>query len=55
MDDGPEFISLALASWAEEQGVPLEFIKPETPAQNSYIERFLAKHNRLESSNQRYN
>jgi len=39
-DNGPEFISLALAQWAEEHGVHLEFIKPGTPTQNAYVERF---------------
>lgn len=40
VDNGPEFISIALAEWAEENGVHLEFIKPGKPTQNSYIERF---------------
>ena len=37
MDNGPEFISATLA---EEHNIKLEFIKPGTPIQNSYIERF---------------
>ncbi len=40
VDNGPEFISLALADWAEENNVPLDFIEPRKPTQNSYIERF---------------
>jgi putative transposase len=40
LDNGPEFISLALAEWAEQHGVRLEFIKPGKPMQNGFIERF---------------
>lgn len=40
MDNGPELVSLALAEWAEEYGVQLEFIKPGKPTQNAFIERF---------------
>ena len=31
MDNGPEFVSMALADWAEQQRVELEFIKPGKP------------------------
>ena len=34
----PELVSLALALWAEEKGVLLQFIKPGKPMQNAFIE-----------------
>ena len=40
MDNGPKFVSVALAGWAEDHDVQLEFIQPGRPMQNSYIERF---------------
>lgn len=40
MDNGPEFISLTLAEWAEKHAVKLEFIKPGKPTQNAFIGRF---------------
>lgn len=40
MDNGPELVSVAMAEWAEEHDVQLDFIQPGKPTQNSYIERF---------------
>jgi putative transposase len=40
VDKGLEFISIAMAQWAEEHNIHLEFIEPGKPTQNSYVERF---------------
>jgi len=40
LDNGPEFIALALAEWAERKNIALDFIKPGRPMQNGFIERF---------------
>jgi len=40
MYSGPELVSVALAEWAEDHGVALEFIKTCKPMHNGFIERF---------------
>src|SRR5690606_3076293 len=39
-DNGPEFLSAAMAGWCCENGIAWEFIQPGRPTQNSLIERF---------------
>lgn len=40
LDKGPEFVALALAEWAERNGIKLDFIEPARPMQNGFIEPF---------------
>jgi len=39
-DNVPEYISGALATWAEKSSIQLKFIQPGNPQQNAYIERY---------------
>ena len=39
-DNGPEFCSRAMPTWAHERGVTLRLIEPGKPNQNAYIELF---------------
>lgn len=40
VDNGPEFISKALDTWAYRNGVTLEFSRPGKPTDNAYVESF---------------
>lgn len=46
LDNGPEFVSVAIADWAEQRGVELSFIQPGRPMQNGSIERFNGSYRR---------
>lgn len=39
-DNGPEYISSTLQSWATQHAIRLEYIQPGKPQQNAYIERY---------------
>jgi putative transposase len=39
-DNGPEYISGALRTWAESRGIRLEYTQPGKPQQDAYIERY---------------
>ena len=39
-DNGPEYVSLRLQSWARREGIRLAYIQPGKPQQNAYVERY---------------
>lgn len=39
-DNGPEYISTALRTWANRRSIRLMYIQPGKPQQNAYVERY---------------
>lgn len=39
-DNGPEYISGAVLTWAEKRGIRIDYIQPGKPQQNAYVERY---------------
>ena len=39
-DNGPEFISGKLTTWAEKADIHIQYIQPGKPQQNAYIQRY---------------
>ncbi len=39
-NNGPEYLSGALLTWAEREGIRIEHIQPGKPQQNAYVERY---------------
>jgi len=43
VENGQEFTSKALDAWAHKRGLRLDFIRPEKPVENAFIESFNGK------------
>ena len=39
-DNGPEYISAELVTWAKKQSIRIEYTQPGNPQQNAYVERY---------------
>ena len=39
VDNGPEYVSAALQTWAQKRGIGISYIQPGKPQQNAYVER----------------
>jgi len=40
VDNGPEYVSAALQTWAKKRGIGICYIQPGKPQQNAYVERY---------------
>lgn len=40
VDNGPEYVSATLTTWAAQRGITIEYIQPGKPQQNGYVERY---------------
>jgi putative transposase len=40
VDNGPEYVSATLQTWAAQRGITIEYIQPGKPQQNGYAERY---------------
>ena len=40
VDNGPEYVSGALQTWAQNRGIGISYIQPGKPQQNAYVERY---------------
>ena len=40
VDNGPEYVSAALQTWAQKRGIGISYIQPGKPQQNAYVERY---------------
>jgi putative transposase len=40
VDNGPEYVSGALQTWAQNRGIGVHYIQPGKPQQNAYVERY---------------
>ena len=55
MDNGPEFVSVQLAGWAEQHGIDLEFIQPGKPTHFSVFSRLSEVRTIVDAWVQEYN
>lgn len=40
VDNGPEYVSATLQTWAKQRGITIQYIQPGKPQQNGYVERY---------------